>query len=389
MKHSRFPANLSILIIFGTLLWSNLCMAQTCVQFTDNYGSSSSLNNYSYYDGDWNPSSAVALNYGVGINEFDENPVSTTDYSYLTVNSAEFPTTLSNYTVEGDFKLDTAGQGVFGLIFLSTPSSDYGYIFQWNGLNNRWEIEKQYAPGTYYYVATNTTPSYSLGTWVHLKVTVSGGVMNAFETPETGPGTGLGTTIQIFTNVTDPGTTPPYTSGAAGIRSYNVVAGNTLHIANFTAYTCQMTTTPTSTPTSSPTATPVSLSPSATPTLTPTPTATSVPCGYPGNTCTPTATPSSADIFYVSQNLFTPSSPVSILVEYNQYSGPYDLCIYNTAGEHIRTLASQQLSAPVDQWYVWDGKNKRGDPCASGVYIIYLTEPFSVKVKRVVLLKNK
>ncbi|HTC21013.1 MAG TPA: hypothetical protein VK859_09205, partial [bacterium] len=73
----------------------------------------------------------------------------------------------------------------------------------------------------------------------------------------------------------------------------------------------------------------------------------------------------------------------------NQYSGPYDLCIYNTAGEHIRTLASQQLSAPVDQWYVWDGKNKRGDPCASGVYIIYLTEPFSVKVKRVVLLKNK
>src|SRR5580658_2154837 len=170
MKHSRFPANLSILIIFGTLLRSNLCMAQTCVQFTDNYGSSSSLNNYSYYDGDWNPSSAVALNYGVGINEFDENPVSTTDYSYLTVNSAEFPTTLSNYTVEGDFKLDTAGQGVFGLIFLSTPSSDYGYIFQWNGLNNRWEIEKQYAPGTYYYVATNTTPSYSLGTWVHLKV---------------------------------------------------------------------------------------------------------------------------------------------------------------------------------------------------------------------------
>lgn len=61
--------------------------------------------------------------------------------------------------------------------------------------------------------------------------------------------------------------------------------------------------------------------------------------------------------------------------------------IYNSAGEHVRTLVSQQLTAPVSQWYSWNGINKYGDKCASGVYIIYLTEPFSFKVKRVILIK--
>ena len=74
-------------------------------------------------------------------------------------------------------------------------------------------------------------------------------------------------------------------------------------------------------------------------------------------------------------------------MDYTDYSGPYDLMIYNTAGEHVRTLASQQLSAPISQSYSWDGTNKYGNKCASGVYIIYLTEPFSVKMKRVILLK--
>jgi hypothetical protein len=89
----------------------------------------------------------------------------------------------------------------------------------------------------------------------------------------------------------------------------------------------------------------------------------------------------------VTKNVFTSSDPVSILVGYSAVSGPYDLNIYNSAGEHIRTLASQQLTAPISQWYVWDGTNKYGDKCASGVYILYLTEPFSVKVKRIIFLK--
>jgi hypothetical protein len=74
-------------------------------------------------------------------------------------------------------------------------------------------------------------------------------------------------------------------------------------------------------------------------------------------------------------------------VEYNKYPGNYDLWIYNSAGEYIQTLASQTLGGPVHENYFWDGKNKYGEPCASGVYFLYLVEPFSRKTKRVMLIR--
>ncbi len=107
----------------------------------------------------------------------------------------------------------------------------------------------------------------------------------------------------------------------------------------------------------------------------------------PRETPTPSPTPYTADIFYVSKNLFTPANPVSIFVNYTSYPGPYALWIYNTAGEHVKTLADRQLSAPVSESYLWDGTNKYNAPCASGVYILYLVEPFSQKMKRIVLIK--
>lgn len=587
--------------------------AQSCPQFTDNFGSSTSLSNYTYYDADWNPSSAAALSFGVASNELQESPSGTTDYSYLTVNNAQFPQNLSSYTDEGDFELGTGGQGVFGLMVLATAATGYGYIFQWNGLNGRWELEKQTAlNGTgYYYPGCNSTNPYTLGTWVHLKVSVSGGVFNAWETPESAPGVPNGPTVQIFTNITDTvacpglsGLSAPYTSGAAGVRVYNVVSGNTFDMANYTVYAC---TTPTPTPTATPTpagcsigtwtangsaivssnavtfpgtdtsgsawnntplnlsssfdmtfpvylgpnssaadgvafllqteglnaiggwgggmgfgnsagtvpATPVSPSvdvpidtwddpgppeddplydhlsvlengvlgnwiagpvaalpsqanvddgtvhsfrvvwnaptttlsvyfdgnlrltltqdfvnqvfggtsnvywgftgsanegewvglpcqglptptPTSTATATPsaTPASTGTPCGYPGNTCTPTftatptATPVVADVFEVYENILQPAQhPVTMYVDYTTFPGPYSLRIYNSAGEHIRTLDDRTLNQPVNQYYSWDGTNKYGSPCASGVYIIYLTEPYGVKLKKILLIR--
>ncbi len=152
------------------------------------------------------------------------------------------------------------------------------------------------------------------------------------------------------------------------------------------------TITPTFTPTFTATLTPT-FTPTFTITNTPTPTATDTPCGFPGNTCTwtptftPTATPYNADIFEVTKNIFRPSDPVSIFVNYTKYPGEYDLWIYNTAGEHVKTLDSQQLTAPVSQWYSWDGKNKYGDTCASGIYIFELIEPYSHKEKKIILIR--
>lgn len=138
------------------------------------------------------------------------------------------------------------------------------------------------------------------------------------------------------------------------------------------------TPTPTSTPTNTPTATRTA-TPSTTPSITPTPTM----------TITPTATVSNYDIFYVSANAYNPSTdnPVSICVAYSQYPGEYDLWIYNTAGEHIKTLDHEELNAPISQSYTWNGTNKYGDKCASGVYIFYLVEPFSQKTKRIALIR--
>ncbi len=190
-------------------------------------------------------------------------------------------------------------------------------------------------------------------------------------------------------------TTPPLlpTSTPCGWPGNTCTFTPTVNTATFTP-TVPPTNTSTSdvrpsfTPTSTPTFTPTD-----TTTFTLTPTATLTPCGWPGNTCTftdsptPTSTLSTADIFYVSKNVFSPSSPVSVFVEYNIFPGSYELRIYNSAGEYIKTLDSRQLTTPVLQSYQWDGTNRYGAPCASGVYVFYLIEPASTKVKRIVLIK--
>jgi flagellar hook assembly protein FlgD len=103
---------------------------------------------------------------------------------------------------------------------------------------------------------------------------------------------------------------------------------------------------------------------------------------------TRTATPNVGDVFYVSRNSFDPAQgPVSIHVEYNRPPGALELWIYNSAGEHIRTLESTRISAPFIGDYTWDGRNKYGDTCASGMYILYLVEPLDRKIKRVLLIR--
>lgn len=155
-------------------------------------------------------------------------------------------------------------------------------------------------------------------------------------------------------------------------------------------FTVTPTFTQSSTPTNSATVTP-SRTPTLTPTvtLTRTPTSTPTVTDTPTITSTPTATVPDTDVFYVSKNAFNPDNdgPVSINVQYSKFPGAYRLWIYNSAGEHILTLGSEELSKPINESYTWDGKNKYGDKCASGVYILYLVEPYSRKLKRVLLLR--
>ena len=151
-----------------------------------------------------------------------------------------------------------------------------------------------------------------------------------------------------------------------------------------------MIATPTPSPTPTRTSTPTpSFTPSETATITDTP----APCGYPGDTCTPTFTPTPtdtppmADVFEVTRNILRPSQSVSIYVNYTVFPGKYELAVYNSVGEHIKTLDSRPINAPVSQWYSWDGKNKYNEDCASGLYILYLTEPEAAKARRLLLVR--
>ena len=332
-----------------------------CSSFTDSYSSSSSLSNYAYYDGAWNPSSAGALGWNVTGGEFQQIPGIT--YSYELVNNALFNQSLGDYTVEGDFMYGSAG-GVFGLVFRATQGSPEAYIFQWNGINNRWEIEKQYAVGTYYYPSTNTSSPYVVGTWVHLKVTAGpGNLMNAWITPQGGP------TQQIFTNVTDTGINPPYLTGAAGIRTYNIGSGNTLHVKNFTAYNCVGSPTPTYTPTPTPTATPTN-----TATITPTPV----------NTATFTSTPVGLNVW---PNPFDTHYAVAVgpqnLPALQAYQVPLSakMTIYTISGELVNTLA------PLPTGYIyWYGTNSSGAPVAAGIYYYVIQDGNSKLLTGKVLL---
>ncbi len=149
-----------------------------------------------------------------------------------------------------------------------------------------------------------------------------------------------------------------------------------------------LTNTPTLTNTSTATGTYTmtnTLTPTYTPTLTSTSTQTMTPTV--SNIPTSTSLPSCSG-FSISKNAFFPSNgPVSIYVSYCKYPGDYSLKVYNSAGEHVKTLDERHLEAPVVASYLWDGRNKYGDPCASGVYILYLVEPYDRETKRVLLLR--
>lgn|GEM_PF-1187056 len=153
------------------------------------------------------------------------------------------------------------------------------------------------------------------------------------------------------------------------------------------------TRTPTPTPTSTWTWTPTftstrtaSPTPSATETASPTPTYTLIWTWTPSLTPTATNTPASF-LFFVDKNLFhPPQEPVSIHVGVNAYPGEYSLRIYNTAGELVRHLDEKSLTQPFAYAYAWDGTNDQHEMCSSGVYIIYLIEPFQRRIAKVMLV---
>jgi hypothetical protein len=105
-------------------------------------------------------------------------------------------------------------------------------------------------------------------------------------------------------------------------------------------------------------------------------------------TSTPTFTPTAQDGFFISKNVFIPSQgDLLIHVSISDAPGKYGMYIFNSAGEHIRTIEEFPLDGTYTTTKSWDGKNKYGAPCASGIYIVYVTEPMKTLRGRVVLIR--
>ncbi len=71
---------------------------------------------------------------------------------------------------------------------------------------------------------------------------------------------------------------------------------------------------------------------------------------------------------------------------YSAPGDPYSLRIYNSAGEFIKNMDLNTKTTPISKAYSWDGTNYNGDKCASGVYILYLIEPYERHLKRLILV---
>ncbi len=117
-----------------------------------------------------------------------------------------------------------------------------------------------------------------------------------------------------------------------------------------------------------------------TPTISPTPTLTFTPTFSP--------TPICQSGLSASLNLFTPQAGQPLtLTSFLCFPGACSVMVYNSAGEHIRTLGNYANQPAGSFQLTWDGKNKYGDLVASGTYILRLVEPTGVHQARVLLVR--
>jgi len=338
--------------------------------------------------------------------------------AYVTgeINSGTFPTTAGAYqTTNGGGSYDAfatvlnpTGTGLLYSTYLGGGSDDQGFGIALDPLGNFYVVGRS---GGQFPTTAGAYQTTFAGNEDAFLVKFNGIV--AFPTPTftTSPTPTLSLTptfTPLFTSTrtstptwtlspTPPAITATYTPTAAfTLTSTSTVTSTQTPVFSYTpSYTGTPTLTPVFTYTPSFTGTPT-LSPTFTysPTLTYTPTITLTPTitYTPTITFTPTATVPYVDIYYVDHNYFQPSQgPVSINVQYSAFPGPYSLKIYNTAGELVKDLSAQNhdpstLEGQINEWYKWDGANDSQNQCASGVYILYLIEPFGQKTKKIILI---
>jgi alpha-amylase len=89
------------------------------------------------------------------------------------------------------------------------------------------------------------------------------------------------------------------------------------------------------------------------------------------------------ELFANYPNPFNPTTTITYQIP---QAGRVSLKIYNMLGQVVRILVDAEVAAGLHAT-VWDGKNSRGEPVASGVYIYRLEAGEVVKTKKMLLTK--
>jgi hypothetical protein len=92
------------------------------------------------------------------------------------------------------------------------------------------------------------------------------------------------------------------------------------------------------------------------------------------------------DKFELKQNYpnpFNPTTTIEVALPQNEF---VTLAIYNSAGQIVKTIVSQNLTAGVYK-FVWDGTNNAGMRVASGMYIYKIKAGSFTQFKKMMLIK--
>ncbi len=92
--------------------------------------------------------------------------------------------------------------------------------------------------------------------------------------------------------------------------------------------------------------------------------------------------------FTLEQNYPNPFNPETTIKYSVEKCGYLTLTIHNIRGELVTTLVAKYVTTPGPQPPVrWNGKNYRGNPVASGIYICRLQQGRSIKTQRMTLAR--
>ena len=90
--------------------------------------------------------------------------------------------------------------------------------------------------------------------------------------------------------------------------------------------------------------------------------------------------------FTLLKNYPNPFNPATTIEFTLPEAGFTELVIYNTMGQKVRELMSQDMPAGVHS-VVWDGRDENGTPASSGVFVSHLTSGDNVVSNRMMLVK--